>query len=41
MTPSLDYLARGQGDEAAWMNISLASSPAMVFCQQILEGVDK
>ena len=28
-------------DEAAWMGISFAGSPAMVFYQQVLEAVDK
>jgi alkylhydroperoxidase/carboxymuconolactone decarboxylase family protein YurZ len=28
-------------DEAAWMGISFAGSPAMVFYQQILEALDK
>jgi AhpD family alkylhydroperoxidase len=28
-------------DEAAWMGISFAGSPAMVFYQQVLEAVGK
>jgi hypothetical protein len=28
-------------DEATWMGISFAGSPAMVFCRQVLDAVDK
>jgi alkylhydroperoxidase/carboxymuconolactone decarboxylase family protein YurZ len=33
--------SREEIDEAAWMGISFAGSPAMVFYQQILDAGDR